>query len=144
MHRFLIIFCMFLCCGFTLVTPEMVRDRENLCEQIRAFYGEKNLTAFVQDVIDKHAEVGGAKLSSSKVGDHWETMDWNPFYHLISVDWAIHVQVENPAEEGFAKFTLFWKCDDAHGVFVEGHRARSGELVLDSIRREETVELNWQ
>ena len=144
MHRLILICCAVLCCGFTIVTPEMARDREALCAQIRRHYGEKKLTAFVRDVIAKHPQVDGAKLADSKIGKKWGTMDWNPFWHVISDDWAIRVGTEKKDGPGIDTFTMFWKCDEKHGVIVEGHREKSGTLVLDSIRREEMAEINWQ
>src|SRR5690606_39193986 len=115
----------------------------DLCSQVRHRYGEKKLTAFVKDVIANHPQVDGAKLADSKVGKKWVTMDWNPFWYLISEDWAISVGAEKKDDPEFDKFTLLWMPDKKHGVIVEGHREEGGRLVLDSIRREEMVELNW-
>ena len=144
MQRILLICCALLCCGFTIVTPEMMRSRKKLCSEIRRHYGEDKLTAFVKDVITKHPEIDGAKLADSKVGKKWVTMDWNPFWYLISEGWAFSVDEEKKGEAGFEKFTLLWVCDETHGIFVEGHREKTGALLFDSIRREELVQLNWQ
>ena len=144
MYRLLLICCAILCCGFTVITPEMVRGRKKLCSQVRHRYGEKKLTAFVKDVIVKHSRVDGAKLMDSKIGKKWVTMDWNPFWLLISEDWAIRVGAEKNDDPAFDKFTMLWMHDKKHGVIVEGHREESGTLILDSIRCEEMVEINWQ
>jgi hypothetical protein len=143
MHRLLLIFCAIVCCGFTIVTPEMVQDREKLCSQVRHRYGEKKLTAFVKDVIAKHPRVDEFKLADSKIGKKWVTMEWNPSWHLISEDWAIRVGAEKNGDPAFSKFTMLWMPDKKHGVIVEGHREESGTLILDSIRSEEMAEINW-
>lgn len=144
MHRLLLICCALLFCGFTMITPEMVRDRERLCVQIRSHYGEKKLTAFVQDVIAKHPEVNGAKLADSKTGKKWVTMDWNPFWHVISEDWTIRVGASKMDDPRFETFTMLWMCDEKHGILVDGHREKDGTLILDTIRREEMAEINWR
>ncbi len=144
MHKFLLLCCALLWCGFAIVTPEMMQDRKKLCGEIRRHYGQDKLTAFVKDVIATHPEIDGAKLADAKVGRKWVTMDWNPFWHVISKDWAFSVDADKKGEAGFEKFTFLWICDEHHGVFVEGHREKTGRLVFDSIRREGLVQLNWQ
>lgn len=143
MYRPLLVFCALLCCGFTVVTDSMLKDREKLCKRIRSTYGESTLTAFVREITSSHPIVDEVRLDSSKVGDKWLTMDWNPFWHVISGDWALKVNSERRRDKGFSEFTLFWACDEGHGIFVEGVREKSGVLKLISIRREETVALNW-
>ncbi len=110
---------------------------------IRRHYGEKNLTAFVKDVIVRHPQVDGVKLADSRVGEKWVTMEWNPFWHVISDEWALRVHARKRSDPDFNKFRMLWMSDKKHGIIVEGHREKSGKIVLDSIRLEEMVKIDW-
>jgi len=128
-----------LCCGFTIVTEEMIKEREELCTRIISTYGDQKLNAFILSTIEEVKEIEGIKLDQSVLGEKWEAMDWNPFWHIASGEWAIEVNVEE-----FNRFTCLWMPDKIQGVMIKGIRKESGELVRERVWVEEMVELNWR
>ena len=132
------------CAGFTIVTDEMIEERERLCEGVRKRYTEEALSAFVRSVTLSHPQVEGIVLSESKVTEEWKTLDWNPFWFMESGDWAL--KVHRTKFLWFTRkdeFSMSWTYEEGWAIVLEGHRTRSGDLVLDSIAREEMIELSW-
>lgn len=137
--KLVLLSCAILSFGFTIVTEEMIKEREELCYRIISTYGEHRLNDFIKSTIKEVKEIEGIDLTTSSLGEKWEAMDWNPFWHIVSGEWAIEVNVEE-----FDRFTCLWMPDEIQGVMIEGIRKESGELVREKVWVEEMVQLNWR
>lgn len=134
-----------LCCGFTVVTEELIENREKLCDRIRSRYTEKALTSFVNEVRKEYAIFEGVAIAESEVKDDCITLDWNPFRHMVSGDWAMKVVEEKKLfRTKIDHFQFLWAYGENAGILISGHRGKSGELILDEIVREEIVHINWR
>lgn len=140
--KLIILLVAILSCGFTFFTEEDVKAREELCAQIISVYGEVKLNEFIQSAIKEVKEAEGIEFKESALGEEWEALDWNPFWHIISGEWAL--KVEEETGEKFNDFTCLWMADESQGVMIKGFRKDSGELVREKVWVEEMVQINWR